>query len=105
MKKVLCSIVALFLLSTMMSCGCKAVDTPIRVKWDVVYIPQNDMKSCATTSVAMAISYYERLNDHPLDKETVWNISGTDENTVYKYGNDMEGLKRIADYYGYKTFR
>lgn len=72
------------------------------VKLNVVYIPQNDAKSCAT-SVAMAISHYEDLNDKPLDKETVWNISGTDENAVYELGNDMEGLKRIADYYGYES--
>lgn len=78
-------------------------NVPNRVKLNVVYIPQNDAKSCATTSIAMAISYYENLNETPLDKETVWQISGTDEHTVYKYGNDMEGLKRIADYYGYKS--
>lgn len=76
---------------------------PNRVKLNVVYIPQNDKKSCATTSIAMAISYYENLNDKPLDQETVWKISGTDENTVYKYGNDMKGLKNIADHYGYKS--
>ena len=48
-------------------------------KLDVVYIPQNDKKSCATTSCAMAISYFEKLKNKPLDKETVWEISGTDE--------------------------
>jgi uncharacterized protein YvpB len=76
---------------------------PKAMKLNVVYIPQNDTKSCATTSVAMAISYYEGFNDAPLDKEAVWKISGTDENTVHKIGNDMEGLKRVADYYGYQS--
>jgi len=80
-----------------------SVNTLDRVELNVIYIPQNDNKSCATTSVAMAISYYEKLNNKPLDTETVWEISGTDENTVYKYGNDMGGLERIASYYGYKS--
>ena len=73
------------------------------VKLDVVYIAQNDKKSCATTSVAMAISYYEQLKDAPLNKDKVWNISGTDEAMIKQYGNDMDGLKRIADHYGYKS--
>jgi hypothetical protein len=75
---------------------------PAVVKLNVVYIPQNDNKSCATTSAAMAISYYADLRK-PLDKEVVWKISGTDENTIYQYGNDMGGLKRIAEYFGYKS--
>ena len=41
--------------------------------------------------------------DKSLDKETVWKISGTDENAVYQYGNDMDGLKRIADHYGFES--
>ena len=80
----------------------KCINFTDSIKLDVVYIPQNDHKSCATTSVAMVISYYEKL-DRPLDKETVWQISGTDENVVYQYGNDMDGLKRIADHYGYES--
>ena len=75
------------------------------IKWifqNVVYIPQNDGYSCTTTSVAMAISYYKNL-DKPLDKDTVWKISGIDEQTVYEIGNDMEGLKRIANHYGFKS--
>ena len=64
----------------------------------VPYISQDDNKSCAPTSLAMAISYFENLH---LDKEKIWKISETDENDVYQYGNDMDGLKRIADHYGY----
>lgn len=79
------------------------VECPERISMDVVYISQNDDKSCATTSVAMALSYYENLKDAPLDKETVWNISGSDGNTVRQNGNDMEGLKRIAIHYGYES--
>lgn len=69
------------------------------IKLNVPYISQNDSKSCATTSVVMAISYLKNLRDVPLDKETVWRISRSDENIVFRYGNDMEGLRRIADYY------
>lgn len=75
---------------------------PERVRFKVAYIPQNDSKSCATTSVAMAISYYKHLKDKPLDKETVWQISNSDENMIYRYGNDMKGLERIVKYYGYR---
>ncbi len=78
------------------------INIPNNITFNVHYIPQNDNYSCATTSMAMAISYYENL-DKPLDKELVWKISGSDENDVYKYGNDMEGLKNIANYYGYKS--
>ncbi|NGX63992.1 MAG: hypothetical protein KR126chlam6_01416 [Candidatus Anoxychlamydiales bacterium] len=75
---------------------------PSNIKINVVYIPQNDNKSCATTSIAMAISYYENLKK-PLDKEFIWKLSGIDENNVYQYGNDMEGLKNITEYYSYKS--
>jgi len=78
-------------------------DIPNSMKLNVVYIPQNDTKSCATTSIAMVISYYENLDHNPLDKETVWNISGIDEQAICTNGNDMEGLQRIADHYGYKS--
>lgn len=73
------------------------------VKLDVMHISQNDHKSCATTSIAMVISHYEHLNEPPLNKEIVWNISGTDEAIVHQFGNDMEGLQRIATHYGYRA--
>ena len=41
-------------------------------KNEVAYIPQNDSKSCATTSIAMALSYLENRNDDPFDKEEIW---------------------------------
>ncbi len=71
-----------------------------RVKFDVPHIPQNDTYSCATTSLAMAISHFE---GHLLDKDTAWKISGTEKQDVWKYGNDMAGLKKIAIHYGYKS--
>lgn len=73
------------------------------IKLDVVYLSQNDNVSCATTSIAMVISYYERPKDAPLDVEIVWKISGTNKAMVNRYGNDMEGVKRVAVHYGYKS--
>ena len=71
-----------------------------RVKFDVPHIPQNDTYSCATTSLAMAISHFE---GHLLDKDTAWKISGTEKQAVFQYGNDMDGLKRLATHYGYRS--
>jgi hypothetical protein len=39
----------------------------------------------------------------PLNKNDVWALSGTEIETVLRYGNDMSGLKKIADHYGYKS--
>ncbi len=63
-------------------------------------IPQNDDYSCATTSLAMIISYYQNLAE-PLDKEYIWNLSGTDISRVRKYGNDISGLNAVAKKYQY----
>jgi uncharacterized protein YvpB len=68
---------------------------------EVVYIPQNDSKSCATTSVAMALSYMENRNNDPFQKEDIWNISNSSEKLVRTIGNDIYGLINICDYYGY----
>ncbi len=76
---------------------------PDRIKLNVVHIPQLDDYSCATTSVAMAISYLQGNKEKPLDKNTVWKLSGTSISTVKCCGNDMDGLSRIADHYGYKS--
>ncbi len=77
-------------------------NTPESVKHDVLHISQNDGYSCATTSTAMAISYYEKL-PFPISKNTAWDISGTRIDAVTRYGNDMNGLKKIADHYRYKS--
>ena len=79
------------------------VKTPNYIKTNVVHISQNDHNSCATTAAAMIVSHYEGLDKKPLDKEAAWNISGTKEKAVLTYGNDMDGLKRIATHYGYKS--
>jgi predicted double-glycine peptidase len=76
-------------------------NVPKTVIHDVVRIPQNDNYSCATTSLAMAITYYEGRMANPIDKETAWANSGTDIQTVRTRGNDMYGLERLANHYGY----
>ncbi len=79
------------------------VTLPDKIILDVVLISQNDTYSCATTSAAMAISYFENRNNNPLDKDEVWEISKTSKSAVHCCGNDMDGLKRIADHYGYES--
>jgi hypothetical protein len=70
---------------------------------ELAFLPQNDTKSCATTSLAMAITHYEGRDDRPLDKEETWRLSGSDETAVATRGNDIAGLRRIADHYGYES--
>ena len=53
------------------------------IKYQVPHILQNDDYSCATTSLALAITYFENL-DKSLDEEFVWKISGTDQKDVHK---------------------
>jgi hypothetical protein len=67
----------------------------------VPYIAQNDTKSCATTSAAMAISFFEKRFSNPLDKEKSWEISGAKESDIKNHGNDMDSLRRLVNYYGY----
>ena len=99
MKKALCSIIIIIYLLFIIV-GYIHEDT---VRLNVHYISQKDMKSCGIVSVAMAISYYENLNDNPLDVETLWEISGSDEDIVCQYGNDVEGLRNVANHYGYES--
>jgi uncharacterized protein YvpB len=79
------------------------MNIPNMVKLNVFYIPKTYGESCAETSVAMIISYYENLEDNPIDSETVWKISGTNEYMALNYGANMESLKNIADHYGYRS--
>jgi hypothetical protein len=74
----------------------------IKIINNVVYIAQNDNYSCATTSVAMAVSYF-LFDNKPLDKETIWELSGTNKSFVLNYGNDMYGLKKITDSYNLRS--
>jgi len=63
----------------------KNYSLPTNVYIKTPHIFQNDQKSCATTSVAIAVSYYLGLNDAPLNKENVWKISESKEEIVSKY--------------------
>lgn len=72
------------------------------VRYSVGMIAQNDNYSCATTSTAMAISYFAEPNP-PINKDTAFAISGSNINTIQTAGNDMAGLKNIANHYGYKS--
>lgn len=69
-------------------------------KLDVPQIYQLDDYSCATTSAAMVISYF---SNKTLDKDKVWDISGLNISNIKNYGNDMNGLKKVADFYGYES--
>lgn len=80
----------------------EAATIPDRKMIVVPHIFQDDGKSCATTSVAMAVSHYLGMQERPLDKEEVWKISGTNEKAVSSWGNDMTGLRRIVAHYGLK---
>lgn len=75
---------------------------PAAVGMAVPFIGQYDDYSCATTSVAMAISHF-RPGEPLLDKDQVWDLSGTAKFTVLREGNDMAGLERIAKHYGFKS--
>ncbi len=65
-------------------------------------IKQNDDYSCATTSLAMIISEYQGLHNKPLDKNIVWKDSESSIDTVKTSGNDVEGLCRICNKYGFR---
>jgi ABC-type bacteriocin/lantibiotic exporter with double-glycine peptidase domain len=97
MKKILYSILVMFLLSIVIGC---MHSNSNKVLLDVGYIQEYNDLSCATTAIAMIISYYEK---QPLDAETVWKISEANEYVLREYGNDIRCLKRISDHYGYKS--
>lgn len=72
------------------------------VKYPVPVMYQDSDYTCATTSLAMAISYFGKL-DVPLANNIAWDLSGSSINAIHTTGNDMDGLKKLADHYGYKT--
>jgi len=76
---------------------------PDKYNNNILQILQKDNYSCATTSVAMIITFYEELESNPLEKNIVWEISKNSIEKVLKYGNDISGLKNIAKYYGYQS--
>ncbi|MBN1637663.1 MAG: C39 family peptidase, partial [Ignavibacteriales bacterium] len=75
---------------------------PNTIKYSIRLIPKSDSYSCATTSAAMAISYFNDDDRHLLNKDTVWEISGSSIEIATKKGFELHGLERIANYYNYK---
>lgn len=73
---------------------------PNEYRIDLVRIPQNDNYSCATTSLATIINFYENP-PKPIDKNDIWELSETKIEDVRTRGNDVEGLERIAEHYNY----
>ena len=69
---------------------------------NVVLIYQDDNYSCATTSVAMAISYYENRNTDPINKNDAWDVSRSNVKLVNNKGNDVYGLINICNHFHYQ---
>ena len=80
----------------------KEKNVPVKAINDVVLINQNDNYSCATTSLGMILSEYEGKHNNPLDKDLIWNYSGSSKSVVTTCGNDLEGLYKVCDKFGYK---
>jgi Peptidase_C39 like family len=94
------------LLLTLVGCGGGSSETSDAssgtVKHSVVNIYQNNDYTCATTSAAMAISYFDKLAV-PISNDVAWTLSGSSIDAIRSTGNDMDGLKRLADHYRYKS--
>jgi hypothetical protein len=113
--KLLLSLAAMVGFCTLISCagtstvkgiavpGLNEIELPDHITINVVQIPQHNNYSCATTSVAMAISHFEGLDLTPLDQDAVFALSGADINTLRNIGNDMRALARITNHYGYQS--
>lgn len=74
---------------------------PETVTLHVPLIWQGDNYSCATTSLAMVMSYYDKTR---YIKSNVWKASGSLISDIRQYGNDMSGLKRAAKSYGFTQY-
>ena len=77
------------------------VDLPDNIFISVPHISQKDNYSCATTSVAMAISAYKSLYKDPLNKEESWLISKSNKFKVRNFGNDVSALQRLVKFHGF----
>jgi ABC-type bacteriocin/lantibiotic exporter with double-glycine peptidase domain len=68
----------------------------------VPLIAQNDGYSCATTSLAMVMSFHDKKK---YDKSEVWDKSGSSIYDVKNVcGNDMGGLKNAAKWAGFEHY-
>lgn len=76
-----------------------AQNLPAESAMPVKIISQYDSYSCATTSLAMVMSYHDKKE---YDKFEVWDQSGSSIHRVTKVcGNDMEGLHKAAQANGF----
>ena len=101
--KIYFKFIILFITSiTLSSCeqNSKNYKEGVYFKLNVPIIYQLDDYSCSTTSAAMIISYF---SNEILDKDKAWNISGLNIADIKNYGNDMDGLKNISDFYSYES--
>lgn len=80
----------------------KIAQIPNEITNNVAIIPQKDNYSCGTTSVAMAISYFEGAEKELLNKDTVWNISGSSVQIARTKGFELQGFQKIGNFYKYK---
>lgn len=68
------------------------------------HIRQNDNYSCATTSLAMVMSYYD---GNRYQKSEVWDASGSSVAAITARrtgGNDMPGLGRASEAFGFTNY-
>ena len=101
--KIYFKFIILFITSTTLSSceqNSKNYKEDVYFKLNVPTIYQLDDYSCSTTSAAMIISYF---SNEILDKDKAWNISGLNIADIKNYGNDMNGLKNISDFYSYES--
>lgn len=111
MRKISTAAVIVFSL-VLYGCSSTGVDTPDNYQanlpknamLDVERISQYDNYSCATTSLAMVMDYYD--SENVILKQDVWNASGSSIDDVTKRcGNDMNGLERAAKEYGFENYK
>ena len=74
---------------------------PEEVRLDVPLIQQKDNFSCATTALAMVMSYYDKKI---YTANEVWSASGSKSTEVRRKGNDIYGLKKAAKKYGFTDY-
>ena len=74
---------------------------PEKMTLDTPLIQQKYNYSCATTALAMVMSYHDKKI---YDANEIWNASESDGPEVRRKGNDMHGLKKAAKKYGFTDY-
>ena len=103
----------IFLLLLLLLSSCNAIkgvqfpenyseQLPESAKITIPHIKQYDSYSCATTSLAMVMSYHDQKTYR---KSEVWKASKSNIDMVKNVcGNDMHGLKKAAKHYGFTDY-